>query len=703
MNSATLIKAVSVQGPAWALKRLRFELSARSGMLALRTPVRPWSDFPLDRVLAPGIPLEPGHYFNWRSHNRPAFFFTDVSALRAGIGSRAAEIGDGILRGEFPFFGQTRQLSFPPEWRTHPLSGAATPDAHWSRIDEFSAEDVKLVWELSRFNWVFPLARAFVATGGECYAEAFWQLFEDWLERNPPNRGIQWKCGQETALRALALCFASCVFATAPSTTPARLAALVSALPAHARRIEAHIAYALSQKNNHALSEAASLWTIGLLFPELRASSRWRERGREVLESEVRRQIYADGAYVQHSANYHRLMLQLLAWCLILGERNGESFSPELRDSFDRATRFLCALTDRTSGWAPNYGANDGAHLLPLSDCGFPDMRPVLQSCHFLTRKARLFPPGPWDEEMAWLHGMESLHAPPDADCPVQLDAPEGGCYTLRSSNSWAMLRASRFRDRPSHADQLHLDLWYKGKNFLCDPGTYSYNAPPPFEHAFASTRFHNTVTVDGADQMTRASRFLWVDWSTAAVRRYRLAKAQAGALEGEHDGYRRSGVQHRRAVAALDRDIWIVVDDLTGRGEHSLALQWLLADARLDTPDQSSTPQFILGDMRIFVSCSVPAVFDLMRAGHRLCGTRDPAPDESRGWISRDYARLEPALSLLVASSGVLPVRFVTVISPSSAPEPRISAALDWIQADAQSVPLGPIGSSAVFAAAQS
>ncbi len=31
------------------------------------------------------------------------------------------------------------------------------------------------------------------------------------------------------------------------------------------------------------------------------------------------------------------------------------------------------------------------------------------------------------------------------------------------------------FKTRPAQMDQLHVDLWHKGINVLCDSGTYSY------------------------------------------------------------------------------------------------------------------------------------------------------------------------------------------------------------------------------------
>ena len=65
--------------------------------------------------------------------------------------------------------------------------------------------------------------------------------------------------------------------------------------------------------------------------------------------------------------------------------------------------------------------------------------------------------------------------------------------------------------------DQLHFDLWWHGLNITQDAGIYLYNGEPPWDNPLVSTRVHNTITVDGLDQMTRGGRFLTLDWFPAS------------------------------------------------------------------------------------------------------------------------------------------------------------------------------------------
>src|SRR5205823_1624803 len=97
-------------------------------------------------------------------------------------------------------------------------------------------------------------------------------------------------------------------------------------------RIQANLNYALSQRNNHGISEAVGLWTIGALFPEFARANEWSECGREILETQGLELIYEDGAFAQHSVNYQRVVLQDFLWVLRLAELHERPFSPRLEE-----------------------------------------------------------------------------------------------------------------------------------------------------------------------------------------------------------------------------------------------------------------------------------------------------------------------------------------------------------------------------------
>ena len=317
-----MLQVIWALGPRWLFWRARYELRKKSGLLKRRFPTPEWGDITLADVLRGGVPHEPRAYFDYRSTIKGRFLFDsgqlpDAAKLMELMGpdgrQRTITVADDFARGRFLYFShQSFDLGWPVDWLLNPMTGGRhEARTQWCDYPTFSPAlgDIKEVWEPSRFACAYWLVRAYALTGDEKYPRAFWELFESWYEQNPPNRGPNWKCGQETAIRLFAWCFALYGFWRSPATTPERVSTMVRAVALQAQRIAGNIDYAVSQKNNHGISEAVGLLTVGLLFPELKGAEQWRAMGRSLFEKEVRRQVYSDGAFVQHSMNYHRVAL----------------------------------------------------------------------------------------------------------------------------------------------------------------------------------------------------------------------------------------------------------------------------------------------------------------------------------------------------------------------------------------------------------
>src|SRR5690625_7644107 len=84
---------------------------------------------------------------------------------------------------------------------------AGTREKHWTEINEFDLNtgDIKNLWELSRFDWLTVLGRAYAITGEERYRDRIHSLLNDWSSKNPVNIGINWRCGEETSMRVVKL------------------------------------------------------------------------------------------------------------------------------------------------------------------------------------------------------------------------------------------------------------------------------------------------------------------------------------------------------------------------------------------------------------------------------------------------------------------------------------------------------------------
>lgn len=675
-------------GPEWLAFRVKYAAKLRTGSLRRGLPASTWAERPLASFLVNPRRALAEKYLEHRRAESPPFFFEPSQRRqyrhyfsawdeRAPINPVAES--ERISRGLFRYFGHTPvQAGFPPDWHSNPFTGQRSPNGrHWSEIEDFRFGDVKVIWEPSRFAFAYTLVRAYWRTGDEEHAELFWKLVEDWMRNNQPQLGANWKCGQEVSFRVMACCFGLYGLLDADATTPERSVALAQLIAVSGERIAANLDYAVSQRNNHGVSEGVGLWTIGLLFPELSRAEEWRESGREVLEALGRELIYEDGAFAQHSLNYHRLMLHDYLWALRLGDIQGVPFSDELRAKVKKSGQFLYELQDEESGRVPCYGHNDGALILPLSNCDYQDYRPAVQAANYYFNGTRDAKEGPWDEDLLWLFGPAALTSPRTDSQRKDLRADGGGYYTMRSRHGFAFVRCPAFRDRPGQADLLHLDLWWRGQNIVVDPGTYSYNAPDPWNNQLGNTVYHNTVTADALNQMDRAAKFLWLPWATGRVRHFKHSSGGALAYwEGEHDGYARlePPVNHRRSVVRLGDEAWLVLDSLESPGVHSYRLHWLLPDLPHDWEESVRRLRLNTDEGPYFLQLGTTA--KRARPSIKMADENSP-----RGWRSPYYNHLERAVSLDLEARAKS-VLFWTYFGPEmarlSVQETTLSAEID-------------------------
>ncbi|MEW5868009.1 MAG: alginate lyase family protein [Chloroflexota bacterium] len=657
-------KALKELGPRQVGLYALYQLGLRSGYFAWATrSARDWRGAePL--ILRSGL-----------------FPLPDAQELRALLGepgqAQVLALADEVVRGNVRLFGAGKAVAL----RLAP----AGPLVHWTRyetggqqagtassqgeVGDATSSDVKFTWEPARFGWAYLLARAYRLSGDERYAAAFWEHTQAFLQANPPYLGPHWTSAQEVALRLIALVFAWGVFKDSQHSTPPRAAQLAQAVAAHADRIPPTLLYARAQNNNHLLSEAAGLYTAALALPGHPQAHYWGRLGWRWFERGLQMQIAEDGAYIQHSANYHRLMLQLAVWVDCLGRSAGRVLSDTTQARLEAATRWLLALVDPASGGAPNLGPNDGAYILPLTVCPFADYRPALQAAALVFWGQPAFAVGPWDEISLWLglrgQGQERI-------APSRIELSSCTPHVLRSpgGDSWAYLRAARFSGRPGHADQLHLDLWWRGLNVAQDAGTYLYNAPPPWDNALAGTAAHNTLVVAGRDQMQRAGRFLYLDWAQAQV----LSQSEH-TLVAQHDGYRRLGLFHRRSVSLTPVGDWLVQDSLLPLAHVSshpqpclAALHWLFPDWPWNLEEVNAQEVLLelsspLGWVKLHVTgkagLSDRLAVQVVRAGELLYGVGEPDP--TRGWSSATYGDKIPALSVRICAQGALPLELAS------------------------------------------
>lgn len=613
----------------------------------------------------------------WREVFRSRFFpgaaRGETPVLTAGVmggeGEPVLAAAERIRRGRFDLLGYDGLwFGDPVDWHLDPISGKRAPLVHWSRVDPAAVGDVKVIWELNRHQWLLPLGVAYRLTGEERYAESFAGYLQEWMRANPTGVGINWASSLEAAVRLVAWCWALALFEGSRVFSSDLAERLAGGIASHARHIERYLSFYFSP-NTHLTGEALGLLYAGLLLPALPRSARWRSLGRRVLIEQCGHQIHPDGVYVEQSTCYQRYTAEIYLHLLILADRNGIPLPAAVTRQVRALLDFLLAVR-QPDGAMPEIGDADGGWLLPLAARSYRDMRGIFAvAAALFDRSDYASAAGGPAPELLWLLGPEGMarfeaHSAPGAGRAASRLFAAGGYAIMRSgperSGHQMIFDVGPLGCRVSaghgHADLLGIQCAVFGAPFLVDPGTYGY-ADAGWRGFFRGTAAHSTVRIDGAEQARPAGRFKWQERPGARLRRW-CSTESFDFADAEHDAYARlpDPVHHRRRVLFLKPRCWIIVDDLAGRAEHRVELQFQFAPEVEVTPGPPARASIAGGRGLLLVPFSTRP---LQGSLHR--GETDPP----RGWVSAGYGRRVPAPMLVYSAAARLPLRILTALIP--------------------------------------
>jgi hypothetical protein len=530
-----------------------------------------------------------------------------------------AAIAARVIRREFDFLGTDPtvwQKDF--SWYRDPASGHQWPQlfygAYGRTLTPGAAVDIKIPWELVRFQHAVPLAQAACLSDEDTYSEAFVAAWRDWRQHNPWGYGIHWTCAMEVAIRAV-----NCILGLAllgKGLSAADRADFNRSLRQHGRFIEYNLEIGVVggkiEVNNHFLADVCGLACIGLACPHLPEAGRWREMGIRGLEREMERQVLGDGFSFESSTSYHRLALEFFLAPLLLVASAKSSFSPIYWQRLEKMVEAIIHLI-APDGTVPQVGDNDDGRLFILADYG---RWPRHDYRYLLGIAAVLFERGDFKEaaaacphEVFWFFGRQGVEAFDRIKTKKEKEAnsalPDAGLYVIRSGDGqdYALIRAGRASAGATghfHNDVLAVELWSQGRCLLVDPGTAAYTSDPQRRNLLRSTRMHNTVMVDGAEiNEIPADLFRMGRHAAVRVSHWRTS-GETAEFAAEHDGYKRldKAVGHRRCVQYLaDTRAWKVRDDLAGDGEHTAEWNWYFArDDGIDVTADGNALQ-VVGD----------------------------------------------------------------------------------------------------------
>ena len=371
------------------------------------------------------------------------------------------------------------------------------------------------------------------------------QLVQDWVHGNPPGtkpawepytcslRIVNWVMWLDRELKA--------------DPPQAILDSLYDQVRWLGRNVEKHILA------NHYFENLKALW-FGTAFFHGPLTEALRKKISDELINQIEEQFLQDGGHFERSPQYNCRMLENLLDLFNLTSPSTEALSVEL-------CRHLTPRIERALHWIQTISFPDGA--IPL----FGDST---------------FEAAPCAGELTGYAMQLSLRTKlAERHSPSLIDLRQSGLFGCRSSHDMLIITCGdaspAYQPGHAHCDLLSYELMLKGKRIIVDSGVCEYE-PGERRDYVRSTRAHNTIVVDGADQSE-----VWDAFRMA--RRARTLSAHANledtdfGFEGAFCGFPTLPypITHQRNIAARwsrERDgiTSVQIDDLlSGEGTSDI------------------------------------------------------------------------------------------------------------------------------------
>lgn len=405
---------------------------------------------------------------------------------------------------------------------------------HLGRPVNWFPEEATQLWRynLHYFEYAAAMGWAFARENNKAAYETFRALVLDWINACPPATPVAWD-PYPISLRVSNWLKAYSAMEPALQADIEFAATLRSSIYNQMLFLEQNIEYHLL--GNHLIENGRALLLAGLFFQD-ETARRWRTKGEQILWQELREQFLKDGAHYERSPMYHQIMLGLYQDVADVLEARQEQVPPGLHDLI-RSMRTWLAATLHPDGEIALF--NDAAFGI----AGSPSI--------FLQGDERT------DD------GLQSF--------------ADSGYFTFRQKErgNYLLLDCGplgpEYQPGHGHCDTLSYELSVGGQRMIVDSGVESYYGDLDWRLYYRSTRAHNTVVVDGAEQSEIWSRFRVGQRAQPKEVHWEDAGEALAYVTAAHTGYQRlpGAVEHRRWMCWVDRKFWLVCDRITGDGSH--------------------------------------------------------------------------------------------------------------------------------------
>jgi hypothetical protein len=206
-----------------------------------------------------------------------------------------------------------------------------------------------------------------------------------------------------------------------------------------------------------------------------------------------------------------------------------------------------------------------------------------------------------------------------------------------------------------AHADLFSYELFVSGNPIIVDSGVYSYGNQY-WRDYFRSTRAHNTVSIANLNQSDVWSSFR-VGKRAVPGHLVKGSNKVINFVQCSHDGYARgkNSATHRRTLASIKDEMWIIYDELFGRG--SVDAQSFIHFHPNVTLEKAISQSWLIKTpvTQLYLTCGQA---DEITCKSGILGK------EPQGWYSQRFGELQENSVIEIRKRDIMPFRVYYMIS---------------------------------------
>ncbi|MFC4780461.1 heparinase II/III family protein [Eubacterium multiforme] len=431
--------------------------------------------------------------------------------------------------------------------------------------------DEEWIFMLNRQEYLYQLVTAFYLTGEIKYINK-WKFFVlDWIEKNKldTNNPIPSCRVIDTGIRCLSWVRSLLLIGSNEFFSDEELNKIIESLDEQTEYLKD------MNIEKYRLSNWGVLQTTGMIASKILTKEDYLDDeifkwALDRYEEQMNIQIFNDGLQWEQSPMYHvEVLLSSLKLINLMIELNA-AIPTSILDSTKNMSKPLIHTTK------PNY------RQIMQSDSDDTDTRDILVKASMLFEDGELKFRGysKADFDSAWYFGSKYINIYNELP---KIEPKEKNKYfedagNLYLRNNWSedstfsYFHNGTMGGGHGHADLLHYNIVYKGKDFLIDPGRYTYLENNKYRYYLKSCYAHNTIVID--NEPFTVVKSSWDYYKLAEpLKNYVKLKDGISYIEMPLVGILNNKQEYMaiRKVINIEPNMWIIVDNIKLRGKHKI------------------------------------------------------------------------------------------------------------------------------------